>query len=219
MDEINSMSVDDKRIAASNTERYRYERSAKKLYSSAAGAVEYPQPEALYQKYLELFEIGQYDAIINDLEQMLLTYNFSSGKNLNVVALFSDAYVMSNYDYMEWEDKETALKSLSNPESFVMSVLYASPRRREAVVYDLNSLSPVSMGSVKIISSTQLSQDSSEYKANADFRNDLRNVYRVDFSFGEYDALYAYVLESHDRVLRLAGIYSDKEYEIMRTVA
>lgn len=49
--------------------------------------------------------------------------------------------------------------------------------------------------------------------------DDVRNVYRIDFSYGEYDEMHAYVLETNEKVLRLAGFYTDKEYEFIKPVS
>lgn len=105
-----------------------------------------------------------------------------------------------------------------NPESFVVGVINAYPRRREAVILDINSYNPMTAADVHVTGSTLLDKDSDEFKKNSGYLSDTRNVYRVDFTYGEFESMYAYVVETHSRTLRIIGFYTDFEYEYLRTV-
>lgn len=107
---------------------------------------------------------------------------------------------------------------MKNPESLLISTLYAYPRRREAVIVDTQSLSPVSEGWVNIASTSLVDRNDESFVELASFVEDTRNVYRIDFAFGEYDDLYAYVAETNDNIVRIIGIYSNNPSDNIRTV-
>lgn len=218
---LNGMSEKEKEQAILSSQDERYEEAANRQYSSAANAAEYDEASSVksYQEIMAIFELGEYNFAADQVNDILVRFNLSTETNMKLGNLLSDAYVMSSYESLNWEDKEMSLKSFKNPESFVIGVINAYPRRREVVIGDLNSLSPMSEGSVHILGTKLMDKDSAEYKNNSGYFPDTRNVYKVDFSYGEFDSLYAYVLESNDRVLRLSGIYTDKQYEFMRSVS
>lgn len=218
---VEEMSEMEKEQAVLSNHDYRYQEAANKQYSSATNASEYDEAASKdkYIELLEMIEMSNYNFAASQVEDILMRFNLTTETNMKLTNIMSDAIIMANYDGLGWEQKEISLKSFKNPETFVLGVLKAYPRRREVVVWDKNSLSPVSVGVANIISSSRLDEESAEFKANALFSGDTRNVYRVDFSFGEFEALHAYVLESHDRKLTLSGIYSDIQYEYLRSVA
>lgn len=217
-DVIADLDQEDKKTLILYGDDFRYDRAFNRIYSNASNATEYQNGEELYKELLLYFEAGQYYPIIAKVDEVLIRHNLSKDENLKVTDIYKDAQIMSNYERFGWAEKELSLRSLANPESFVLSVIQAYPRRRESVICDIGSLSPYSLGDTKILGITMLAEDSEEYIHNSAFIDDLRNVYRVDFSYGEFDELYAYVLQTHNRSLRLAGIYSDKDYENIRSL-
>lgn len=108
--------------------------------------------------------------------------------------------------------------SLRSPEVLVVATLYAYPRRREAVVIDQQSLSPVSVGFVAITSSQVIDKGSEEFMLLEHSTDDIRNIHKITFDFGEYSNLYAYVAQSNDNTVKIIGIYSSTAREDIRTV-
>jgi len=218
---VSEMDRAQKEAEALSLPDYRYLVTSLKLYSDAANAIELPDEKSnnLYGQLLSLYQDGDYNGVVDSVKKILQFYNLTNNKNQRIIDIMQDSSLMSNYDGLKWLDKEETLQSLMNPDSFVVSVMNAYPRRREAVIFDLESLSPISTGKVTVIGTTLLDSSADEWKSNSAYMQDVRNVYRIDFSYGEYDALYAYVLETNDNVLRMSGIYSDKQYEFMRTVS
>lgn len=219
-EDLKDMTNIEKEQAVLSNNDLRYEESANKLYSSTPDAKEYPEAEsiALYEDLMDSFETRNFKYIVYKVNDILNLYNLTTEENLKIANLMSDANIMVNYEELDWEGKEMTLQAMRNPESFVIAVAQANPRRREAVVLDLNSYSVVSETLPVITGSRLVKKDSVEYKKVAGLLDNTRNVYRVDYSHGEYDEMYAYVLETHERVLRLAGVYTDKQYEVLRTV-
>lgn len=163
-EDIQNLDDEEKQDALLNSDNFRYGKTVQKLYSSASGASEFSNSEETYSQLLGHFASRRYGAVIDKVDSILSTHHLSSPQNMPIVDIFQDAYLMYNYENLDWVGKETVLKSMKNPEAFVLAVLEAYPRRRESVTFDIGSMGPMSTGNAAILKTTLLGKDSEEYK-------------------------------------------------------
>lgn len=217
---LQNMTEQEKENAALSDVDLRYDEAAIRQYSKAENAKEYPEEDSKksYQELLIFFETYQFDYVVSSVSEVLAKYNLTNEQNIKLSHLQNDAIIMSTYEELDWEKKEQTLKMFRNPESFVLGVINAYPRRREAVILDINSYNPMTASDAHITGTVLLDKDSEEFEKNSGYLSDTRNIYRVDFSYGEFESMYAYVVETNSRTLRIIGFYTDFEYEYLRTV-
>jgi len=219
-EDIDSMSSEQKDKIVMGIDYY-YEDNKVRLYSDSKNAVEYSgETDKLYQTFVEYIVDGNYQQIITETKLILEDFNLTKGKNLQLAAIYSDAVRMSEYFNLDKAGKEAMLQSHKDPNGLVANTLYAYVRRREAVILDMMSKTPVFKGSYSIDSCEMIEEENEDFEYYAKMWNGemVRNVYKVELTLPEAPDMFAIVLESADGKLRIAGYYGDT-YNKFLTVA
>lgn len=218
-DEFENLTREEREQIIVNQDDFVFDSSARTMTSSFVHATEFDDTETMISLLVGHFALGQYGTIVQEVENIVSRYNLTNSENSKIIDIYEDAFVMMHFDRLVWHEKEIALRAMRHPESFLLGVMHAYPRRREAVILDIGSFSPVSMGDVALYESVKLETGSPEFKAQALYMEDVRNIYRIDFSVGDFKTLYAYVLQSQERVLRISTIGSREVYPRLRTMS
>lgn len=213
-DEIASMETSQKERAALG-DKYNEIVNETKIYSTNKKAVEYPSEKSteLYETLINYLEINDYPSIIGDVDDILIDFNLSSGENVKIAALYADAVRMNQYETLDKDNKENILKAHRDPIALAIDTLAVYPRRREAVILDTASKTPVFDGKVKFKTISELNQSNENYKYYKELWKDTKviNIYKVILSIPDVKELECIVLKSYDDELRIAGYYGDKD--------
>ncbi len=193
-------------------EDYYYEDNLIRLYSSNEYATEYTgDVDAVFDLCLEYLMNGDFYSAVEEVKTILNDYNLTTGDNLNLASLYSDAVKMTYYDTLDLDGKESILQAHRNVKALIADTLYAYVCRRESVILDGASKTPVFDGDYEIENMYILDEDSEDaiYYAAMWVDEPVRNVYRVELNLPNAPDMYAIVLQSEDCTLRIAGFYGD----------
>lgn len=214
MAEIDNMDASQKERVALG-DKYNEIMSQTKIYSVNKKAVEYPEEKsrALYEALIKYLEVNDYQSIIGEVDEVLNNFNLSKGENSKIAALYADAVRMNQYDSLNKDNKESILKAHRDPVALAIDALSVYPRRREAVILDTASKTPVFDGDIKFKSISEMQESDKDFKYYKDLWKDTKiiTIYKIILSIPEVDDLECIVLKSYDDELRIAGYYGDKE--------
>lgn len=194
-------------------EDYTYQENLIKLYSDNPNATEYPKDLAIkdYRKFLTKLCNTDFSGITQEVTTILETYNLSENESLPIAALYTDVVKMKTYDGLPKTAKESILKSHKNPAALAIDTLLAYPRRREAVILDTASKTPVFEGIMGVgkIQTLKNGNDDYNYYMGLWEGEAIRTIYQIDLTIPETSGMYCIVLESTTGELRIAGYYGD----------
>lgn len=191
---------------------YYYEDNKIRLYSANSKAVEFTgNVEERYEKYIKAMVAGQFSTVIDDVKSILKNYNLTKDDNLKLAAIYSDAVKMNEYLSLDKTAKEAILMGHHDPVGLVTDTLFAYVRRRESVILDTASATPVFEGTYSIEGYKTLDKNSEEFQkyVNKFPSIDIREIIRVDLNLPDVNGMYAIVIEATDGTLRIAGYYGD----------
>lgn len=191
---------------------YYYEDNKIRLYSDNSRAREYTgDANKKYEEFTEKFTNFEYNEITAEIQKILENYNLTKGDNLKLAAMYSDAIKMEEYKKLGKNEKELILRGHHDPVALVADTLYAYVRRREAVILDGASKTPVFSGNFSIdkIGRLKKSDDNYKYYEKLWKGESVKDIYKVDLTLPEAPDMYAIVLESKGGELRIAGYYGD----------
>lgn len=210
-EEVDSMTKEQKDKILMGMDYY-YEDNKIRLYSNNSRAKEYTgDANKKYKELTEKFTNFEYDAITAEIQKILEDYNLTKGDNLKLAAMYSDATKMGEYKKLGKNEKEMILRGHHDPVALVADTLYAYVRRREAVILDGASKTPVFSGSFSIdgIGRLKESDEKYDYYEGLWKGESVKNIYKVDLTIPDAPDMYAIVLESAGGELRIAGYYGD----------
>ena len=205
---IDSASIEEKEQLIMGGE-YEFEKTKPILVSKNKDAIELPkeQSEKLWYEIVSLYGVANFDQVKVMVNETIKDYHLTEGLNSDIAAIYSDANYMISYSGMDLEDKEKVLKNHRSPSALAIDTLFAYVRRREAVILDFNSLSPIISGEVRVTSSNLLGKESTDWNTYAGLWEDVVNVYEVKLIVEKDIELTAYVLQNNEHDLRIAGYY------------
>ena len=212
-EEIEDMSEKEKDILIMGTEYY-YEDDLMRLYSDRENATEWEgDADKLYKRFIEYLGDFKYNEIVTEVKEIIRSYNLTKGDNLKIAAIYADASMMLKYYEVDTENKEVILKGHRDMYALVADVVFAYVRRRESVILDMNSATPVINTGFEMGDCTEIEKDSEDYSYYSQFWNrnlgTIRGMYKIETKFEGAENMYAIVIQAHDGTLRLAGYYGD----------
>lgn len=184
------------------------------LTSSNANATEYKDTEEMLKQLYFLYGVHDYEGIIDKVAEVLTLHNLTEGRNTEIAALYQDAASMKNYDNQPYKVKESILLNHNHPVSLAVDTLYVYHQRRNAVLIDMASVSPVFFKHEKdftVLETTVLERESDEFKRFEKIVNNayqINNLYKIRLETA-IDVLDCIVLETPIAEYRIVGYYSE----------
>lgn len=184
------------------------------LTSSATNATEYKNSEETLRQLYILYGNHDYDGIIDKVADILELYNLTEGRNTEIAALYQDAASMRHYDNQSHKGKESILLNRHHPVSLAVDGLYAYHQRRNAVMIDMASVSPVFLKEEKdfeVLGISVLDKSSDEFKKFEKIVNNkfqINNLYKIRLKT-IIDELDCIILETPIAEYRIVGYYSE----------
>ena len=218
-DEIDSMDEKNKdKIIMGN--EYFYEDGLMRLYSDRKNATEWDgDADKLYRELIDLMSSYEFHSVVSKVQSITALYNLTKGDNLKIAAIYADASMMTRFSELDKENKEIVLQGHRDINALIADTIYAYVRRREAVILDMNSATPILTTSFKIGETTEIEYGTDDYVYYAQFWNrnlgGIRKMYRIETDFPETNNMYAIVLQGTDGTLRIAGFYGDTAKKYM----
>ena len=212
-EEIDYMDEKDKDLIIMGNE-YFYEDGLMRLYSSKKNATEWNgDANKLYRELIDLMSSYEFHSVVSKVQRITESYYLTKGDNLKIAAIYADASIMTRFSELDKANQEIVLQGHRDMNALIADTIYAYVRRREAVILDMNSASPIITTEFKIGETTEINFESDDYSYYSQFWNrnlgGIRKIYRIEAKFPDAENMYAIVIQGSDGTLRIAGFYGD----------
>lgn len=219
LDEAGISEKEQETMPESIKEHYLYdgnitEMNKEHITSDFANATEYKNTDETLLRLYELYGAHDYDGVVEIVVDILAKHNLTEGKNTEIAALYKDAAKMRHFNNFEPDVKERTLLTRKHPVSLAIDCLYANPARRNVVLIDKASLSPMFLqdnSDVEITSIAVIDKEADEYKRALKLVGDeyrINNLYKIHMKipYSEVDCI---ILETPILEYRIIGYYGD----------
>lgn len=182
------------------------------ISSEHASVGEYGATDEALEHIIDLYGEFDYEGVVDYVSDILGGNNLTEGENVEIAALFNDASDMLRYDYLSNSTKEEILKTHEHPISLAIDTLHAYPKRRNAVVLDMSSVSPYYEGGyAKVISYNEIESNSEEYKIYERYvvKNEIKKMYKIELELPSTNITCVIIKNSLD-IYRVVGFYGEE---------